>query len=125
MSSFLVSLMVTVTFFVLAALVGFRLARSPKPYPLPWLAAHILLFFLIAVGIGASMNKIEAAKAETSMVMMALTFAGPPLIVCLVSGVVMIFIKQRKRGWIFVHKLGVYGLALALVSSGILMALRW
>lgn len=125
MTSFLVSLMVTLTFFVLAALVGFRLARSPKPYPLTWLAGHIALFFLIAVGIGTSMGKIEAAKAETSIAMMALTFAGPPLIVCLVSGIVMICIKKRNRGWIFVHKLGVYGLALALVSSGIFMALRW
>jgi len=123
MSSFLISLFVTAAIFAAAVIVGFRLSRSPKPYPVILLAAHIVLFFLIAVGIGACMNKIEAV-AKGSLATVSLCFAGPPLIVLFVSGIVMIWSKQKKRGWILVHKLAMYGLGLSIAGAGLFMALK-
>jgi hypothetical protein len=121
MNSALISLTVLAAIFVAAALVGFRLERSPRPYPLTLLLPHIALFLLIAVGIGVCMNKIEeVTKQEMSPATMALCFAGPALIVCLLSGIVMICAKQKKRGWIITHKLATSFLALTLVAAGIL-----
>jgi hypothetical protein len=122
--SALISLGVTAAFFVAATLIGFRLERSPKPYPIPLLSAHIALFFLIAIGIGVCMNKIDAGTKALSPATVSLCCAGPSLIALLVSGVVMICSKQKRRGWMLMHKAAMYFLALSLLAGGVLTALK-
>src|SRR5690242_7797653 len=66
MSSVLSSMIVTVVFFVIAIVVGFRLERSPKPYRLALLSAHIVLFVLIAGGIVRASTKSTACQETSS-----------------------------------------------------------
>ena len=122
----LLSFLVTAAFFSVAVVIGFRLARSAKPYPFTLLASHVVLFFLIALGIGACMNAADAGTNGTpmSLATVSLCFAGPALIVLFVTGVWMIWSKQKKRGWILAHKLAMYFLGLSIGVAGILAVLK-
>ena len=125
MNPVLISLTVTAAFFVVAVVLGFRLGRSPKPYPKILLSAKIVLFFVIAYGIGECLNKIQGVTTGTSLAKVALFTALGLLWANLVSGIVMIFLKQKNRRWILAHKLGMILMALSLVAAGIFMALKW
>lgn len=127
MNSVLISFLVSALIFGAAVAVGFRLARSPKPYPLGWLGLHIVLFFLVAIGIGACMNAIESVTGSTTMSIgtMVLSFAGPPLIALFISGVFMLFGKKKRRAWIVVHKVAMYLLALSIGASGVFAVMQW
>lgn len=124
MNSVLISLLATAALFAAAAIVGFRLGRFPKPYPVALLSIHIVLFFLVGIGVGVSMNKIEAALSPESLAIVALCCAGPPLIALLVTGIVLICIKTKKRGWIIAHKLAMYLLGLSVLGSGVFAVLK-
>ena len=124
MTSALISFFVLAAFFAVAVILGFRLARSAKPYPKILLSAHIVFFFLIAVGIGACMNTIETALSASSLAIVSLCFAGPAIIALFVTDIVMIFSKQKKRGWIFAHKLAMYFLGASIAGAGICLALK-
>jgi len=41
-----------------------------------------------------------------------------------VSGIVMLSLKQRQRGWILVHKLTMFLAALAFVVAGVFLVLK-
>ncbi|WP_038165551.1 hypothetical protein [Verrucomicrobium sp. BvORR106] len=122
MTSILLTFLVTALIFGAAVAVGFRLARSPKPYPLGWLGFHIALFFVIAMAIGACMSAIESVLGSATMSpsITALSCAGPSLIALFISGIVMLFGKKKRRAWIMVHKVAMYLLALTLGTAGVL-----
>ena len=124
MNPILMCLLVTTAFFVVAVVVGFRLQRSPKPYPKALLFAKIALFFVIAYGIGECLTRIKGVPTDTSLAKASLFVALGLLWANLVSGIVMIFLKKRNRGWILVHKLGMILMALSLVAAGIFMAIK-
>ena len=125
MNPVLISLTVTAAFFVVAVVLGFRLGRSPKPYPKLLLSAKIVLFFVIAYGIGECLNRIKGVTTDTSLAKVSLFTTLGLLWANLGSGIVMIFIKKKNRGWILVHKLGMILMALSLVAAGIFMAMKW
>ncbi len=125
MNSVLISLSVTAAFFVATVVLGFRLGRSPKPYPKLLLSAHAVMFFVIAYGIGACLDKLSKTTPDASLAKIALFTALGLLWANLVSGVVMICIKKKNRGWILAHKLGMILMAVALVAAGIFMAMNW
>ena len=124
MNSALISLMVTVVFFVVAIVLGFRLGRSPKPYPKLLLSIHIAMFFVIAYGIGECVTRITGATTDTSPVKVSLYVALGSLWASLVSGIVMIFIKKKNRGWILAHKLTMFFVAFSFAAAGIFLALK-
>ena len=124
MNPILICLLVTVAFFVVAIVLGFKLGRSPKPYPKILLFAKSVLFFVIAYGIGECLNRI-GVTTDTSLAKVSLFTALGLLWANLVSGIVMIVLKQKNRGWILAHKLGMILMALSLVASGIFMVMKW
>ena len=117
------ALLVTVVFFVVAIVLGFRLSRSPRPYPKLVLIPHILLFFAITYGIGECLTRMQAAT-DTSLARVALLVALGALWASLVSGIVMLCLKQKNRGWIMAHKLTMIAAALSFVAAGIFLALK-
>jgi hypothetical protein len=116
--------MVTVVFFVGAIILDFRLGRSPKPYPKILLSIHILMFFVIAYGIGESLNRMKGATTDSSLAKVSLFVALGLLWANLASGIVMIFIKKKNRGWILAHKLTMFFMAFSFVAAGIFMVLK-
>jgi hypothetical protein len=125
MNSVLISLLVTAVFFVVAIILGFRLGRSSKPYPKLLLSAHAVMFFAIAYGIGACLDKLKGVTTGTSLAKVALFVALGLLWANLVSGIVMICLKKKNRGWILAHKLTMFSIAISLVVAGIFMAMKW
>ncbi len=123
MNPVLISLLVTVVFFVVAIVLGFRLGHSAKPYPKLLLSAHILMFFVIAYGIGECLTRMQAAT-DTSLAKVALYVALGSLWASLASGLVMIFIKLKNRGWILAHKLTMFLTAFAFVAAGVFLVLK-
>ena len=123
MNPVLISLTVTAAFFVVAIVLGFRLGRSPKPYPKLVLSIHILMFFVIAYGIGECLNRI-GVTTDTTLAKVSLFTALGLLWANLASGIVMIFLKKKNRGWILAHKLGMILMALSLVAAGIFLAVK-
>jgi len=118
------SLLVTAVFFGVAIVLGFKLGRSPKPYPKVVLIAHMAMFFVIAYGIGESLNRIGVTP-EMSLAKVSLFSALGLLWANLVSGIVMICLKKKNRGWIVAHKLTMFLMALSLVAAGVFAAIRW
>jgi hypothetical protein len=125
MNPVLISLLVTAAFFVVAIVLGFRLGRYPKPYPKALLSAKIVLFFVIAYGIGECLNRIKGATTDTSLAKVSLFTALGLLWANLGSGIVMICLKKKNRRWILAHKLGMVLMAVSLVAAGIFMAMKW
>jgi len=117
--------MVTAAFFVVAVVLGFRLERSPKPYPKILLITHAAMFFAIAYGIGECLNRLKGATTDSSRAKVALFVALGLLWANLLSGIVMICIKKKNRGWILAHKLTMFFIAVSLVAAGIFMAMKW
>lgn len=124
MNSILISLLVTAVFFVVAVVLGFRLGKSPKPYPKVLLICHALMFFAIAYSIGACLDKLSKTTTDTSLAKGALLVALALLWANLVSGIVMICLKQKNRGWILAHKVAMFVMAFALVAAGVLMVMK-
>ena len=125
MNSFLVCWIVTAAFFAVSVVLGFRLKRCPKPYPKILLASHIVLLFLIGLGIGQCLDKIKGVTTGTSLATVALYVAGATINVSLVSGIVMLFSKQKKRGWILTHLMAALLMGLAILVAGVFRALNW
>jgi len=125
MNSVLISLSVTAAFFVVAAVLGFRLGRSPKPYPKLLLSVHALMFFAIAYGIGACLDKLSKTATDASITKVVLLVALGLLWANLVSGIVMICLKKKNRGWILAHKLVMFAMAISFVAAGVFMAMKW
>ena len=123
MNPILISLMVTVAFFVVTVILGFRLGRSPKPYPKLLLSIHIVMFFVITYGIGECLNRMNGTTTGTSPAKVSLLVALSSLWASLVTGIVMVCIKKKNRGWILVHKLTMFFAALAFVAAGIFLVL--
>jgi len=124
MNSVLISLAVTAAFFAVAVILGFRLGRSAKPYPKVLLIAHGLMFFVIAYGIGACLDKLSQTTAGTPLAKEALFVALGLLWANLVSGIVMVCLKRKNRGWILAHKLAMFVMAFSLVVAGISMMVQ-
>ena len=124
MSPALISLLVTVVFFVVSIVFGFRLGHSSKPYPKLLLSAHILMFFVIAYGIGECLTRMQGATNDTSLAKVALLVALGALWASLASGIVMLCLKQKHRGWILAHKLTMFLIALSFAAAGIFLALK-
>lgn len=125
MDPILIALIVTVVFFVVAVILGFRLGRSPRPYPKLVLIPHILLFFAITYGIGECLSKIAVGTADLSLAKTALLVALTALWASLVSGIVMLCFKQKKRRWILAHKMTMFAAALSFVAAGVFVVLKW
>jgi hypothetical protein len=124
MNPVLISLMVTVAFFVVAIVLGFKLGRSPKPYPKILLSIHITMFFVIAYGIGECLTRIKGAASDPSLASVSLFVALGSLWASLLSGIVMIFIKKKNRGWILAHKLTMFSAAISFVATGVFLVLK-
>ena len=125
MNPVLIALIVTVVFFAVAIVLGFRLGRSPRPYPKLVLIPHILLFFAITYGIGECLTRIAGRTTALPLAKVALLVALGSLWASLVSGIVMLCIKQKNRRWIMAHKLTMFAAALSFVATGIFMVLKW
>ena len=124
MNPILICLLVTLAVFGLAVALGFKLGRSPKPYPKVLLISHMAMFFLITYGIGECLTRMQGATANPSAVKVALLVALGSLWASLVSGIVMLCLKQKHRGWIQVHKLTMFLAALAFVAAGVLLVTK-
>ena len=124
MNPVLISLTVTAAFFVVAIVLGFRLGRSPKPYPKILLSVHALMFFAIAYGIGACRDKLSKTTTDAPIAKVALLVALGLLWANLVSGIVMVCIKKKNRGWILAHKFMMVGMAFSLVAVGVFMVMN-
>ena len=124
MNPILISLLVTVAFFVVAIVLGFKLGRSPKPYPKILVAAKIVLFFVIAYGIGECLTRMQGATTETSLSKVVLFIALGSLWASLASGIVMTCLKKKHRGWILAHKLTMFLTALSFVAAGVFLLLK-
>lgn len=124
MNAVLISLAATVAVFVVAVVLGLRLGKSPKPYPKLLLSAHAVMFFAVAYGIGACLDKLSKTPTDPSLAKVALLVALGLLWANLVSGIVMICLKQKNRGWILAHKLAMFAMAFSLLAAGIFMAMK-
>ena len=124
MNPILICWLVTVAFFVVAIVLGFKLGRSPKPYPKILLSAKIVLFFVIAYGIGECLTRMQRATTDTSLAKVALFVALGSLWASLASGIVMVCIKKKNRGWILAHKLTMFLMALSFVAAGIFLMVK-
>ena len=124
MNPVLISLLVTAAFFAVAIVLGFKLGRSPKPYPKILVAAKIVLFFVIAYGIGECLTRMQGATTETSLSKVVLFIALGSLWASLASGIVMICIKKKNPGWILAHKLTMFLTALSFVAAGVFLLLK-
>ena len=124
MNPILICLLVTVAVFGMAVALGFKLGRSPRPYPKVLLITHMAMFFLIAYGIGECLTRMQGATTNTSAAKVALLVALGALWASLASGIVMLCLKQKLRGWILVHKLTMFLAALAFVAAGVFLALN-
>ena len=125
MNPALISLVVTVVLFIVAIILGFKLGRSPRPYPKNVLVPHILLFFAITYGIGDCLTRIAGGTTVMSLTKIALFVALTSLWLSLASGIVMLCIKRKNRGWTMAHKLTMFSAALSFVATGIFMVMKW
>jgi hypothetical protein len=124
MNPVLISLMVTAAFFVVAIVLGFRLGRSPKPYPKILLSFHAVMFFAIAYGIGECLTRMQGATTDSSLAKVSLLFALGSLWASLASGIVMLCLKKKNRGWILAHKLTMFLMAFSFVVAGIFLTVK-
>jgi drug/metabolite transporter (DMT)-like permease len=124
MNPVLICLSVTVAFFGLAIVLGFKLGRSPKPYPKILLITHMTMFFVVAYGIGECLTRMQGATADTSAAKVALLVALGSLWASLASGIVMLCLKKKHRGWILAHKLTMFLAALAFVAAGVFLVMK-
>ena len=124
MNPILLCLLVTVAVFGMAVALGFKLGRSPKPYPKLLLSIHIAMFFVIAYGIGECLTRMQGATTDSSLAKVALLVALGSLWASLASGIVMLCLKKKNRGWILAHKLTMFLAAVAFVAAGIFLALK-
>ena len=124
MNPILICLLVTVAFFVVAIVLGFKLGRSPKPYPKILLITHMAMFFVIAYGIGECLTRMQGATTDSSLAKVALLVALGSLWASLASGIVMLCIKKKNRGWILAHKLTMFLMVLSFVAAGIFLAVK-
>jgi hypothetical protein len=124
MNPVLICLLVTVMVFGIAVALGFKLGRSPKPYPKIVLIAHMAMFFVIAYGIGECLTRIQGATTDTSLPKVALFVALGLLWANLASGIVMLCLKKKNRGWILAHKLTMFLIALSFMAAGIFLAVK-
>lgn len=124
MNPVLIALMVTVVFFAIAVFLGFRLGRSPRPYPKLVLIPHILLFFAITYGIGECLTRLAGGTTALPLAKVALLVALGSLWASLVSGIVMLCIKKKNPGWIKAHKLTMFAAAVSFVAAGIFLILK-
>jgi hypothetical protein len=124
MSPVLVCLLVTVAVFGMAVALGFKLGRSPKPYPKVLLITHMAMFFLITYGIGECLTRLKEVTSGPSLPIISLLVALGALWASLVSGIVMLCLKQKNRGWILAHKLTMFLAALAFVAAGVLLVAK-
>jgi energy-converting hydrogenase Eha subunit A len=124
MNAALISLAVTAAFFAVAVILGGRLERSAKPYPKGLLIAHIVPFFLIGLGIGTCLDKLQGVTPAMPLATLALYAAGATLNASMLTGIVMIIRQQKSRPWIKAHKLATLVMALGLVASAAFMALK-
>jgi hypothetical protein len=124
MNPVLISLVVTVAFFVVAVILGYRLGRSSKPYPKILLITHMAMFFAIAYGIGECLNRIKGVTTDTSLAKVSLLVALGLLWANLASGIVMLCLEKKNRGWILAHKLTMFLMAFSVVAAGIFAAVK-
>jgi hypothetical protein len=124
MNPILIALLVTVVFFAVAVILGFRLGRSPRPYPKIVLIPHILLFFAITYGIGECLTKIAGGTTNLPLAKIALLVALASLWASLVSGIVMLCLKKKNLGWIKAHKLTMFVAAFSFVAAGVLLVMK-
>ena len=124
MNPILICLLVTMVVFGIAVALGFKLGRSPKPYPKVLLITHMAMFFLITYGIGECLTRMQGATTEPSVAKVVLLVALGSLWASLVSGIVMLCLKQKHRGWIRIHKLTMFLAALAFVVAGVLLVAK-
>jgi hypothetical protein len=125
MNPVLISLAVTVVFFVITILLGFKLGRSPKPYPKILLITHMAMFFVIAYGIGEFLTRIKAVTSGPTLPIIFLFIALGSLWASLASGIVMLCLKKKNRGWILAHKLTMFLAALAFVAAGVFLVAKY
>ena len=124
MNPVLIALLVTVVCFAVAIVLGFRLGRSPRPYPKLVLIPHILLFFAITYGIGECLSRIASGTTALPLVKVALFVALASLWASLVSGIAMLCIKKKNPRWIMVHKLTMFSAAISFMATGILLVMK-
>lgn len=124
MNPILICVLVTAAFFVIAIILGFRLGRSPKPYPKLVLIPHMVMFFAIAYGIGECLTRMQRATTDTSLAKVAMLVALGSLWASLASGIVMLCLKKKNRGWILAHKLTMFLMAPAFVAAGIFLMVK-
>jgi len=125
MNPALISLVETVVFFIVTIVLGFRLGRSPRPYPKIVLIPHILLFFGITYGIGDCLNRIAGGTTAMSLTKIALFVALTSLWLSLASGIVMLCIRKKSSRWTKAHKLTMFSAAVSFVATGIFMVMKW
>lgn len=124
MNPILICLLLTVAVFGMAVALGFKLGRSPRPYPKVLLITHTAMFFLITYGIGECLTRMQGATTDASAAKMALLVALGSLWASLASGIVMLCLKKKNRGWILAHKLTMFLMAFSFVAAGIFLALK-
>jgi len=124
MNPIFICLLVTVVIFVVTILLGFKLGSSPKPYPKILLITHMVMFFVIAYGIGECLTRMQGATTDRSLAKFALLVALGSLWASLASGIVMLCLKKKHRGWILAHKLTMFLMALAFVAAGIFLMVK-
>src|SRR5688500_7532727 len=112
MESVLVSLVITFLFLIAAGIVGHRLGKRPKPYGFLTPVIHVALFILVLSGVGASIFKLLALPDHGGLhTQIVLHLAVLALLVNLVVGVWMLFIKSKSRNLRAVHKISTYVMA--------------
>lgn len=124
MNPLLICLLVTLAFFAVAVVLGFKLGKSPRPYPKVVLIIHMAMFFAIAYGIGECLTRIQGMMPVPTLAKTALLVALGLLWANLLSGIVMLCLKKKNRGWISAHKLTMFLMAFSLVAGGILLVLK-
>ncbi len=120
----LICLLVTVAVFGLAVALGFKLGRSPKPYPKVLLITHMAMFFVIAYGIGECLTRMKEVTSGPSLPIISLLVALGSLWASLASGIVMLCLKKKNRGWILAHQLTMFLAALAFVAAGVFLVVK-
>lgn len=124
MDSVLNSMVVTAVLFAIAAVVGRRLERSPKPYGRAILSTHIALFLLIAGGIIASIYKINGVTEGKLLSTISLYIAAMTLFGNLTIGTIMAVAKQKNKKLILAHKLSTSLMAISIFAGIAFMVLK-
>jgi hypothetical protein len=124
MDSVLISVVVTGIFIMIAATVGYRLAQTAKPYGIVKLAIHMILFLLVSGGVIASIYKLQGVTASKLYSTISLYVAALTLLTNLTIGISMVFVKQKNRKLILVHKLSTLLMAASIVASIIFLAVK-